>query len=331
MVWRPPRSFIVLHRGFSLRRRVALSLALVRLILVPVIFIAVYYLFAMASIVDRIVSIDAPVATNAQLASIQMLDARRAEANYFLLHDPDDITRNREALAQLEKTVRTCRALQPQEKPAFDELEAQITAYRAAFDHAVQQLGESRLPPLQSLRQVVRNYQKDLDEVLANSPGESRARLVEMLRARVDSFDAEIAAKVEESDPQIRQTSRDLATASQRIINVSTELETRSWQRVQRDHQHARALLIRAEVIGGIVSVITVLVSIWVSFSLPRQVVKPLTDLRKAVDRAAAGNYEIVFEVKGQGEVVELANSVRNLLAHVREKRNGGDPPSHST
>ena len=321
MVWRSPRSFIVLLQGFSLRRRVALSLALVRLILVPVIFLAVYYLIAMASIVDRIVSVDAPVATNAERASIEMLDARRAEANYFLLHDPDDIARNRESLRQLEITIQTCRTLQPEEKPTIDDLEAQITFYRLSFSHAVERLGESNLPPIQSLREVVRTYQKDLDDVLVHSPRESRTRLIEMLRARIESFDAEVAAKVEENDPEIRHTSRDLATASQRILSLSTELESRSWQRVQMDHERARALLFRAEVIGGIVSLITLLVSIWVSFLLPRQVVKPLTDLKQAVDHAAAGNYEIEFNVKGDGEVVELADSVRNLLAHVREKQ----------
>jgi|SRR5271157_604967 len=324
MVWRSPKSFIVLLQGFSLRRRVALSLALVRLILVPVIFLAVYYLFAMASIVDRIVSVDAPVATNAERASVEMLDARRAETNYFLLHDPDDIARNRESLRQLEITVETCRTLQPEEKATFDDLEAQITLYRSGFNHAVERLGESNLPPIESLRQVVRRYQKDLDEVLAHSPRESRTRLIEMLRARIESFDTEVAAKVEEKNPEIRQTSRDLTTASQRIINLSTELESRSWQRVQRDHERARALLIRAEVVGGIVSLTTLLVSIWVSFLLPRQVVKPLTDLKEAVDHAAAGNYQIEFDVKGDGEVVELADSVRNLIAHLRDKHNGG-------
>ena len=311
-------------QGFSLRRRIALSLALVRLILVPVIFLAVYYLFRIGAIVDRIVSVDAPVATNAERASVEMLDARRAEANYFLLRDPDDIERNRQSLRQLERIVQTCRTLQPEEKPTFDDLEAQITFYRASFNHAVEKLGESNLPPLEDLRDIVRTYQKDLDEVLANSPRESRTRLVEMLRARIESFDEEVAARVEANDPEIRQTSRDLATASQRIINLTTELESRSWQRVQKDHERARALLIRAEIVGGIVSLITVLVSIWVSFWLPRQVVKPLSDLKEAVDHAAAGNYEIVFDVKGDGEVVELADSVRNLLAHVREKKNGG-------
>src|SRR5579863_5424807 len=114
MAWRTTGSFTVFLQGFSLRRRVAFSLALVRLILVPVILLAVYYLIAMASIVDRIVSVDAPVATAAERASIEMLDARRAEANYFLLHDPDDIARNRESLKQLEKTIQGCRRLQPE-------------------------------------------------------------------------------------------------------------------------------------------------------------------------------------------------------------------------
>jgi methyl-accepting chemotaxis protein len=324
MIWRSRRSFIVLLQGFSLRRRVALSLALVRLILVPVILLAVYYLFRMGAIVDRIVSVDAPVATQAERASIEMLDARRAETNYLLLHDPDDIALNREYLRQLEKTIQTCRALQPEEKPTFDELGAQITFYRSSFNHAVERLGESNLPPIQSLRQIVRTYQKDLDDVLAHSPHESRASVIETLRARIESFDTEVAARVEENDPEIRQASQDTAAASQRIINLFTGLESRSWERVQQDHNRARALLIRAEIVGGIVSLITLLVSIWVSFTLPRKVVEPLTDLKVAVDHAAAGNYEIEFNVKGQGEVVELADSIRNLLAQVREKKTEG-------
>jgi nitrogen fixation/metabolism regulation signal transduction histidine kinase len=323
MAWRSRRSLIVFLQGFSLRRRVASSLALVRLILVPVIFTAVYYLFAMASIVDRIVNVDAPIARNAERASVEMLDARRAETNYFLLHDPDDISRNRDAIQKLQKTIDDSRNLQPDEEATFSEMAMQVAFYRSSFDHAVERLGENKAPPIQSLREIVRNYQKDLDDVLDSSSRETRTRVIEMLRARIESFDTEVAAKVEENDPEIRQTSRDLAATSQKIINLSSGIETRGWQRVQKDHRRARALLIRAEVIGGIISFITLLVSIWVSFILPRQVVRPLTDLKEAVDHAAAGNYEIEFNVKGDGEVVELADSVRNLIAHVQEKHDG--------
>jgi nitrogen fixation/metabolism regulation signal transduction histidine kinase len=330
MVWRSRRPLVILLRGTSLRRQIAYSLALVRLILVPVIFLAVYYLFAMARIVDRIVSVDVPVATNAGHASIEMVNARRAERNYFLLHDPDDIKANRDYLLQVDQTVQACRALQPEEKPTFDQLEAQIVSYRESFNRAVGRLGESNVPPIASLRQVVRTYQKDVDEVLAHSRRQNRVQLLEMLRARIGSFDAEVAARVETEDPEFRETSRNLNAASQKIIELSTNLESRSWKRVQHDHDRARALLRRAEWVGGIISFLTLLVSIWVSFTLPRQVVKPLTDLKAAVDHAAAGNYEIEFDVKGEGEVVQLAASVRNLIAHLREKLPNSGPASRS-
>ena len=66
----------------------------------------------------------------------------------------------------------------------------------------------------------------------------------------------------------------------------------------------------------SVVSGLTFLLSVWISFVLPRQVVKPLLDLKEAVDHAASGNYQIDFELQGEGEVVELTKSVRNLIAH---------------
>jgi hypothetical protein len=78
------KSFGIFARGNSLRKRIAYSLAIVRLILVPVFFLAVYYLFAMGRIVDRIVNTDAPAAKLAEQASIETLEARRAARNYTL-------------------------------------------------------------------------------------------------------------------------------------------------------------------------------------------------------------------------------------------------------
>ncbi len=83
----------------------AYSLVIARLILVPVIFLAVYYLFEMGWIVDRIVNVDAPAATLAQQASIEMLEARRAERNYLLLHDATYLDGNRESRERIRQIV----------------------------------------------------------------------------------------------------------------------------------------------------------------------------------------------------------------------------------
>src|SRR6202158_3247971 len=111
MEFRFRRSFQVLAPGSSLRRRVAYSLVIVRLILVPVIFLAVYYLLQIGWIVDRIVSFDAPAATFAQQATIEMLDARRAERNYLLAYDPSSLQANRDALDKIEKILISIRSL----------------------------------------------------------------------------------------------------------------------------------------------------------------------------------------------------------------------------
>src|SRR6202048_564455 len=115
------RSFKVLAPGGSLRRRVAYSLAVGRLILVPVIFFSIYYLIVVGRIVDRIVSFDAPAATLSQQASIEMLEARRAERNYLLLNDPSSLQANRESIAQLEPTLRAIRELNAADQPLTDQ------------------------------------------------------------------------------------------------------------------------------------------------------------------------------------------------------------------
>jgi hypothetical protein len=275
----------------------------------------------MSRIVDRIASADAPVATLAERAALQMMDARRSERNYFLLHDPEEIEANHRFLASLKRTLTECSERQPEERQAIDRMQGLATLYRQRLDEAVLHAGGTTQAPVERLRQVVRAYQKDLDEVLKRASGQSRAQLIEDLRTRVGSFDAEVATTLEAEDPDFRRISQDLRTASQEILDQANELEKRSWDRVNHDHQEARDLMRRAEWVLIIVSSLTILLSIWVSFTLPRQVVKPLANLKQAVDDAAAGNYEVELDVQGNGEVAQLANSVRNLIAHFREEK----------
>src|ERR1700683_1360136 len=95
------KTFAIFTPATSMRRRVLYSFAIVRLVLAPVILLAVYYLFQMGWIVDRIVSVDAPAASLAQQASIQMLEARRAERNYSLLRDTAYVNINHNLLAEV--------------------------------------------------------------------------------------------------------------------------------------------------------------------------------------------------------------------------------------
>jgi CHASE3 domain sensor protein len=172
------KTFKILAPGNSLRRRVAYSLAIARLILVPVIFLAVYYLFEMGWIVDRIVNTDAPAATQAQEASIEILEARRAERNYLLLRDPSYLAANRQSVEKTKDILNRIEDLEPQDAGNTSKALAALALYEQRFGNAVSALSQTQADP-ERIRDVVRAYERDLDGLLRASPSKSRAQLVD--------------------------------------------------------------------------------------------------------------------------------------------------------
>src|SRR5215469_6954167 len=311
------KTFAILAPGSSLRNRVAYSLAIVRLVLAPVIFLSIYYLFAMGWIVDRIVSVDAPAATLAQQASIQMLEARRAERNYFLLRDPAYLTANQNSLATVTDTLKRIRGLQAEEQVTTQQGTDAVNLYRKRFSAAVTASTQPGKTPADRVRAVLQNYEAGLNNLFKRDRLKSRAALLDELRDQVGSFDTEITNTVENGDPTLRRVTDDLEKSSTQVVDLTSALETRNWQRVQNDHRQARQLLRRAEWVLSVVSALVIFLSVWISFVLPREVVRPLITLKNAVDHAASGNYRIQLHLRGRGEVVDLARSVQNLILHV--------------
>jgi len=310
--------FKIFAPGSSLQKRVAYSLAIARLILVPVIFLAVYYLFVMGRIVDRIVNVDAPAAKLAEQASVEILEARRATRNYVLFQDPEYLRENQESLTNVRQILSRIKDLEPAEETTVQKGLDAVGQYQQRFASAVSSMGERRQEPVDRIREAVRAYEKDLDDLVKGARRKKRVQLIQDLNARVGSFDTQITQAIQEANPALRQVAPDLQSSSQEILRLTSELEQQNWGRVQTDHEEGRHLIHRAEWALSIVSTVTLVFSVWVSFVLPRQVTKPLVRLKEAVDHAATGNYEVEFELHGGGEVVELAKSVQNLTSLLR-------------
>lgn len=320
------KSFKILAPGNSLRRRTAYSLALVRLILAPVIFLAVYYLFRMGWIVDRIVNVDAPASALGQQASIEMLEARRAERNYLLLGDAIDLAANHDAAAKTQETLSEIQNLQTQDRQAVQEASESLALYQQQFAKAVAVQDRPGQSSTYRVQAVVKDYERDLDGLLKRSRRTSRGRLIDELRQRVGSFETQISKTVQERDPDLQRVTDELQNSGEAVLHQASELESVNWARVQKDHANARKLLNEAAWALSGVSALTLLISVWVSYLLPRQVIKPLLSLKEAVDHATAGNYEIDFDVHGKGEIVDLVESLRHMLASVRSRT---EPQNH--
>ncbi len=173
MRWRIRKSFKIFAAGSSLRKRVAYSMAIVRLILVPVIFLAVYYLFVMGRIVDRIVNVDAPAAKLAEQASIEILEARRAARNYVLLQDPEYLQTNQKSLTNARQVLVRIGELEPGDETIVQQSLEELTLYEQRFAATVSAMAESRQEPVERIRQVVLAYEKGLDDLLRPSSSNS--------------------------------------------------------------------------------------------------------------------------------------------------------------
>src|SRR3981081_4327717 len=177
MRWRTRKSFKIFAAGSSLRKRVAYSMAVARLILGPVIFLAVYYLFVRGRIVDRIVNVDAPAAKLAEQASIEMLEARRAARSYALFQDPQYLQANHNSLTSISQILVRIGDLEPDDETIVRQGEEAVTRYQERFSAAVSTMAESREDPAKRVRQAVLAYEKDLDDLVKMAKHEGRAQL----------------------------------------------------------------------------------------------------------------------------------------------------------
>jgi CHASE3 domain sensor protein len=237
------KTFKILAPGSSLKRRVVYSLAIVRLILAPVIFLTIYYLFRMGAIVNRIVNKDAPATTLAQQISVEMLQARRSERNYFLLNDQAYLKDNRQAADQIRGLVAQIDSLQPAEQDGTKDVLKSLQLYEHQFADAVALLQEPGGTSTERVQQAVDAYETDLNELLQRSRRIGNAQLVQELQSRVQSFDADLAKTLGQENPALRLVTPELQTTSQHVLRVAAQLEAESWERVERDHQEARGLL----------------------------------------------------------------------------------------
>ena len=310
--------FKIFGPSSSLRRRVAYSLAIVRIILVPVIFLSIYYLFVMGRIVDRIVNTDAPATSLSEQAAIEMLEARRSERNFLLIHDTSYVEMNHESVSKVSQMLQQIQRLEPLEHDSTTKALNDLAAYEQRFAAAVAVMSQPGGAPADRVQAVVRAYESDLDDLLKSTKYNRRKQLVDELRRRVGSFDTQITDTVQAGNPALESLSADLQAQSQDLLALASELERRNWNRVQQDHQQARHLIHQAEWALGSVSALTFLFSVWASLILPRQVVSPLIRLKEAVDRVAESREAVELEISGSGEITQLATSIQHMIMRLR-------------
>lgn len=86
---------------------------------------------------------------------------------------------------------------------------------------------------IERVQEVVRAYEKDLNDLLKQARRKTRVRLVDDLRSQGESFDTKIVSTVEAGDPTLQQVTPALQASSQKVLEIASELESSGWAHVR--------------------------------------------------------------------------------------------------
>jgi nitrogen fixation/metabolism regulation signal transduction histidine kinase len=309
----------------SMKGRIGLGITISRLIFLPVIFMAIYYIAGMATATNQIATVDAKVARVAEQIISEIGDMRRAEKNYLLLKDPAYLKKINEVsqlvIAQIEDGL----FISASERNRFAEMKEAVKAYVSNIE-LVSQSSEpvKDVAVLNRFTGLVRSYQKRIDSLLEVA---SRFKSQEEISQSIDaisneamSFDRYIVQAVIASEPQRSKLLAELQTKGDQIAALARQINESSWKKVEEERSHAEQLGNRATVLITITLTVTLLLSFAFTWYLPRRVLNPIREITQALRKASNGNYDVFLHLSAKDELGELVNEFHNLVDHMRDR-----------
>ena len=315
----------------SLKGRIGLGITISRLIFLPVIFLAVYYIAGMVNITNQIARVDAKNALLAEQISAEINEMRNNEKSYLLLKDPAELKKIKERaqviIAHIDDGVDTGSG----EKVRFSRLKESVKSYVATIETIAESNGAvSDAAVLNRYTKLVRDHQTRIEWLLRVA---SRARSKEDITRVVDeiskeamSFDSFIVQSVLIPEPnRIRQ---ELQSKVEEIDALTRQIREKSWTKVDEERSDAEHLGSRATLLITITLAVTLMLSFAFTWYLPRKVLHPVREITQALRKASNGNYNVFLQLKAKDELGELVSEFHNLVEHVKGLDNHkGQPP----
>ncbi len=309
---------------FSLKGRIGLGITISRLIFLPVIFLAVYYIAGMVNTTNQIATVDARGALLAEQIGAEITDLRRAEKNYLLLKDPAVFKRLKERSQVIVAHVEDGLDLGSGEKSHFAQMKAAVRTYASTLD----QVSQSNEPVqdaavLNQFVKSVHNYQKRIDALLAAAKQarsqEEISRSVDEISNEAMSFDRFIVQSVVASESNRARQLEELQAKGEEIDTLAREIRENSWKKVEEERGYAEHLGNQATLLITITLAVTLVLSFAFTWYLPRKVLYPIREVTQALRKASNGNYDVILRLSAKDELGELVNEFHNLVEHVKD------------
>jgi methyl-accepting chemotaxis protein len=308
-----------------MKSRIGLGITISRLIFLPVIFMAIYYIAVMVSATNQIATVDAKVARMAEQIISEIGEMRRAEKNYLLLKDPAYLKKINEVsqlvIAQIEDGL----FISSSERNRFAEMKEAVKAYVSNIE-LVSQSSEplQDAAALNRFSDLVRSYQKRIDSLLevANRLKSQNeiSQSIDAISNEAMSFDRYIVQAVIASEPQRAKLLAELQSKGDQIAVLARQINENSWKKVEEERSRTEQLGNRATLLITITLTVTLLLSFAFTWYLPRRVLNPIREITQALRKASSGNYDVFLHLSAKDELGDLVNEFHNLVDHMRDR-----------
>jgi methyl-accepting chemotaxis protein len=311
-----------------MKGRIGLGIAASRLIFLPVIILAIYYIAGMLNATDRIARVTARTASLADQAILEIGEIRKVEIDLLLLKDPAYLRSIKEHASHLNDHLENALQVDSRQKEQFLGLRNRVREYSDRIESLSQSTGPAlNLSAEGKFAGMVNNYKDLLDHMLevarqSKSPEEVSHSIVEISNSSLH-FDRYIVRSILSRDPQRAHLFENLRIRGEGMEKLARQISAEGWKRVEEERIQTEDLGNRARYLITIALALTLILSFLFTWYLPRRVLHPLRQVTQALRKASTGNYDVILHLSAKDELGDLVNEFHNLIEHMRDKQNG--------
>ena len=308
-----------------------MGLLVVMLLILPAVFVSLFYLSRILDTVYEITERDVEILRIADQINLKISQARRAESNYQWLRAPEPLESNHKLISEIIALANSGISLVGQ-----DTMFVRIRDAAAMYDSNMVNLEKivenspvqkSQFNLRQNFYNIVAEFKRNY-RILSAEAEKAEGAERDSLRAELDQYILEYSpeADVGEIMPTTRTdkteeeyTSEALDRASSIIINTAVEIGLRAHENIELHRQESRHINEKAKRNTVIIVIITLFVSFTLVFRWPSEMVRPLILLTNALERAASGEPTPILETRFEEELRALIIWYNRFAARTRK------------
>ena len=328
---RPIRGVFALVGKLSIRTRIAATIILVFLLVLPAVGLPLFYFSNLLASTKILTERDVRLGRTATDITFTMLDIQREEHSYRIFGAAADRDHITSLIAHADSIIESIRNAVPDTgRSTITELSKKLATYSGSFKMLASYITEN--PPDERLQKISAQMGKDFGEFEAKYR-KLRSELEATPPALRDSILAEAVNYADVlfldriinsigfpgSAPQISLLMQRLDASRQDFINAVNRFAEANWKLMGRQMEESLKIEARAKRNIMFILILTVVICGFITAMLPRRIVKPISTLSAMVRMTGNGEKEVETQVFPNDEIGELATVYSALIERMHQ------------